>query len=250
MPSLNHFDYFILTETWLTSDIYDAELGMLDYNIYRSDRNSNNSVFKRGGGILIAINKKYFSRLIPSTNINCEHLSILVSIHNNQLLIHSCYIPPNSTLDQFHNYCTVIENLNINYPDSILIVAGDFNLPNISWINSSSHSIINGSKCSKADLLQESVVLLELFQFNLIKNHYHNILDLVFSNRSDLIVSKSNFPIVKEDIFHPTLQIIGPNFSNIRTLAKQNVDYNFSRGNYYAMNHFLCNYNWNSILLS
>lgn len=35
MPSLNHFDYIILTETWLDSDINDFELGMIDYNIFR-----------------------------------------------------------------------------------------------------------------------------------------------------------------------------------------------------------------------
>lgn len=47
MPSLNNFDYIILTETWLTSGIHDAELGMIDYNIYRLDCNSNNSIHKK-----------------------------------------------------------------------------------------------------------------------------------------------------------------------------------------------------------
>jgi len=29
--SLNHYDYFILTETWLTNDINSKELGMDNY---------------------------------------------------------------------------------------------------------------------------------------------------------------------------------------------------------------------------
>lgn len=29
--SLNHYDYFILSETWLTNDIDSNELGMIDY---------------------------------------------------------------------------------------------------------------------------------------------------------------------------------------------------------------------------
>ena len=57
---LNDFSSFVytlnyqiiaITETWLTSSIYNNEILPTQYTIYRSDRNS------RGGGIMIAINQ-------------------------------------------------------------------------------------------------------------------------------------------------------------------------------------------------
>lgn len=48
--TLNHYDYLILTETWLTTEISSSELGMSDYLIYRTDRNNINSIYSKGGG--------------------------------------------------------------------------------------------------------------------------------------------------------------------------------------------------------
>lgn len=250
MPSFNHFDYIVLTETWLDSDVNDAELGMIDYNVFRLDRNVFNSVHSRGGGVLIAIHKKYSSRSLPSSFIECEQLTVMINIDNTNIIIHSCYISPSSSSELFHKYCIEIENLNIQYPDSILIIAGDFNLPGISWDNTSTSSCINGLINSKTDLIQETVTLIQLYQHNPIKNSHLNILDLVLSNRSNLNVLQNNFPIVNIDPAHPPLQINGPSINKIKTLKKENYVFNFSRGNYYAMNEHLCSLNWNSILLN
>lgn len=134
-----------------------------------------------------------------------------------------------STLEQFQNYCIEIENLNINYPDSTKIIADYFNLPNILWVNSATHSLIEGLRNNKADTLQNLIVLLELFQFNFIKNQHGNILDLIFLNSHDIITTKNNFPLVKEDICHPPLQITDPNFNYNRTLKNQSIELHFSR---------------------
>lgn len=74
MPSLLYFDYFILVETWLNSDISDSELNMHDYNIFRMDRTINNSIHNICGGVLITVHKNFHSRLLPSYDINCEQL--------------------------------------------------------------------------------------------------------------------------------------------------------------------------------
>jgi hypothetical protein len=51
-------DILILTETWLTSYISDAELGLLGYKIFGCNRCKDTSDELRGGGISIAIKKK------------------------------------------------------------------------------------------------------------------------------------------------------------------------------------------------
>lgn len=44
------YDVIILVETWLNDSIKDAELGFNNFNVFRMDRNSDNSVYLRGGG--------------------------------------------------------------------------------------------------------------------------------------------------------------------------------------------------------
>jgi len=209
MPSLLHFDYFILTETWLTHDISDAELNMADYNIYRLDRNLSNSSHNKGGGVLIAVLRRFGSRSLPITNLSCEHLSVMINVNNTKILLHTCYIPPNSFLEFFKTYCDFIENHYINYPDSILIIVDDFNLPGIHWENSDKHANITGLKTNKSELLEELIVFVQLFQHNFSNNHCSNILDLNFFNNVDLTISKTLFPLVNIDIAYSQLQIIG-----------------------------------------
>ena len=42
-------DIIVATETWLTKDIYSAELELDEYTIYRRDRSN-----KIGGGVMVA----------------------------------------------------------------------------------------------------------------------------------------------------------------------------------------------------
>jgi len=49
-----NYDIVCLNETWLNDNVFDAELGFNDYNLYRDDRNLMYGKL-RGGGVLIAI---------------------------------------------------------------------------------------------------------------------------------------------------------------------------------------------------
>ena len=52
-----NYQIIAITETWLTSSIYDNEILPCQYTIYCSDRKS------RGGGIMIAINQSIPSEI-------------------------------------------------------------------------------------------------------------------------------------------------------------------------------------------
>lgn len=52
-----NYDFICLSETWLNTNVFDVELGFINYNIYRNDRNLSFGK-TRGGGVLIAIKKK------------------------------------------------------------------------------------------------------------------------------------------------------------------------------------------------
>ncbi|KAF0739496.1 Uncharacterized protein FWK35_00025851 [Aphis craccivora] len=52
---LSTHDVYILTETWLSKELSDAELGLDGYVTFRCDRNINTSSSLRGGDTLIAV---------------------------------------------------------------------------------------------------------------------------------------------------------------------------------------------------
>ena len=55
----NDYDIIVLTETWLSSDIYDAELFSANYVVFRYDR-----ALSRGGGVLIAVKSIFICKTI------------------------------------------------------------------------------------------------------------------------------------------------------------------------------------------
>jgi len=83
----NFYDVIILTETWLTLDISDNELGFNDFQVIRLDRNPNNRSFIHGGGVLIAINNYIKSHPITLNTSNFEQVFVLLSFNSNYLLV-------------------------------------------------------------------------------------------------------------------------------------------------------------------
>jgi len=68
-PMFYFYDIIILTETWLSPNISESELGFFGFQVIRLDRNPNNSSFLWVGGVLIAI----------KTTLNFHPVSLNVS---------------------------------------------------------------------------------------------------------------------------------------------------------------------------
>ena len=84
----SNFNVFCITESWLSSSIYDQEILHSNYVLYRNDRVS------RGGGVLIAVHNSILSSLV-CTPSDFEIVSIKISSSN--LILCTVYIPPNCT---------------------------------------------------------------------------------------------------------------------------------------------------------
>lgn len=72
-------DFFVLSETWLSRNCNDADIGLDGYNVFRADRMS------RGGGVAIYA-KNYLSiALIKSVSITnqFEALTLSLTLGNN-----------------------------------------------------------------------------------------------------------------------------------------------------------------------
>lgn len=89
------YDIFLLTETWLSDDINNAELNFSGYTIFRCDRSIHSSNLSRGGGVLIAVRNNLRPQLVPTGVQNVEQLFVRISVTNElSALISVVYIPP------------------------------------------------------------------------------------------------------------------------------------------------------------
>jgi len=95
-----------------------------------SDRSS-----RSGGGVLIAVSTSLTSERIYSDTPNeIEFVSVKVSLQSFSIFVTCSYIPPGSDLIIYEHHLYAIKSvLSLLSNSDLLIVLGDFNLPDISW---------------------------------------------------------------------------------------------------------------------
>jgi len=170
-------DIICVTETWLSDNIFNAEILPPSYSIHRNDRAT------RGGGVLIAVKDS-----LPITNVDrpvdIEMVSVTLKL-SNPLTIGCIYLPPNAESNHTTHLCSYLsDNLDLqNTTQHDIILVGDFNFPDINWATLSAHSPSSTSFC---DFVFDSNLT------QLIDSPTHsrgNILDLILTNTSHAICS-------------------------------------------------------------
>ncbi|CAI6373552.1 unnamed protein product [Macrosiphum euphorbiae] len=235
------YDIIILTETWLSPDIKDAELGFVGFQVYRLDRNPNNSSFSRGGGVLIAIKSSLESHPVPLNVSNVEQVYALVSININNFLVGCVYLPPVAPLTIVESHLSSVENVLSNLkPHSVF--CGDFNIPHINWSSDLLGLSASGDLNPVSHTIVNSFLFHNFFQLNSISNNQGSTLDLIFSNSNKVTVCLATEPLVIPDSYHPPQHIRVPikaknKYSNTHTYK------DFKSANYYAISSFLSYYN-------
>jgi len=222
-------DYSIvcITETWLTSEIFDNEILPNGYSIYRKDRDS------RGGGVLLAIKNNITGSQMPSPS-DLEIVTVLVSTQN-PLIICAIYIPPNSDDTYHEQLCNYLTDL-VNSNTKPIILLGDFNFPDINWTTLSGSSARSNKFC---DLL---------FQLNITQiidkptHNLGNILDLVITNNEDIIqnlnIHPQHYKPIPTDHFVITFTILLP-VDHVTSSSPTQVIFDYSKANYPELINFL-----------
>lgn len=126
-----------VTETWLNSHIPSSLFCPPGYTVYRRDR-----VTGRGGGSLILVRDTVDSIQLDITSPSAPSDALVDAVacqlsfgSTNNVGILCIYRPPNSLPEDNSTMLTLITNfLNLNLP--INIIVGDFNFPEIDWLNS------------------------------------------------------------------------------------------------------------------
>ena len=85
-------DIVICTESWLTQEVYNAEIipDSLGYTMFRRDRRS------RGGGVFILVRDLYIANRVQKWETNCEILWIKLQLAGSVPLHSAAYYKPMS----------------------------------------------------------------------------------------------------------------------------------------------------------
>ncbi|XP_037025274.1 uncharacterized protein LOC119066749 [Bradysia coprophila] len=215
----NDYDIYIFTETGLDARIpNDAIFPSETFRVYRCDRSSETSLKKSGGGVLIAVNTRYDSRVIKRGDSHgCEQIYAEVKEGIRTLILGAIYIPPDSKIYELH--MGIVTQIYDGFDENTtFILYGDFNLPQLTWTQTTPNTYLPTKITNNAGkLTTEICTRMGLQQINCVLNDNNRILDLVWTNRPEncvCYVSSSNF--LKNESHHKAMRIeIGWNLNDL-----------------------------------
>ena len=133
-----------ITETMFSSDIYDAEVSIPNFTLYRADRTTG-----KGGGSCIYVHNSITAHEVAINVPDC--ICVILDLESINIAVFVIYRAPSLSL---FNCQLMLDKLSMSMnniaPDTERIVMGDFNLPDVLWdlgvvncsINSSNQSIL------------------------------------------------------------------------------------------------------------
>lgn len=251
------FDIIVIIETWLNSDFYNEEFFNTNiYNVYRKDRDPLSTGCYRGGGVLIAVKKCMFSKIVPlcDNNLLYDQICVAVKSSNGYLYICASYIPPNSSDELYVGH---VENIvqfsnNMSYEDR-LCVLGDFNLNGIVWSEMFNIGFCvpnNVNTASEINLI-DSFFSIDLRQLNNVINKLGKILDLAFFS-SDLkcSVSEYMFSVSPTNMHHTALEINVEFYDFLRDNCNIVSNYDYKSCNFNIIGYLINDIDWTTVLES
>ena len=185
----NNPDIIFLVETKLDANYATYSFLPPNYEAIRKDMNVH------GGGVLSAFRDNIVAEPLQNLNSNCE--IILTKIHfarNKCIYFASYYRPPNDhlqSLEALHDSLTKLYRSQKTPPN--VVIAGDFNPPDINWTN---HQTTNNSTASKHNKLLE--ITNDFGLQNMVNDPTRiasgNILDLILTSNPSIIINTHTTP--------------------------------------------------------
>lgn len=238
-------DIIAVTETWLHPEINDSEIFPDFYNVYRADRNFECVDAVRGGGVLLAVDNKIKSQLVPLPNLRSivqliDFVCCKLTFDGSVVFVFTIYIPPSIPRDDVELFFDSFLSNNLIYGKS-LVVLGDFNVP--LFVN-------NDLTDSKSNILKNFMSILNLTQHNNVLNANDRMLDLILSNTHCNVV-RNKVPLVNEDAHHPSLcfdfKASITHFNNFQVNKAQSDEYNFRKSNFLSMYDLILHADWSLV---
>jgi hypothetical protein len=239
-------DVILLTETWLHSGIHSSELGIPGFNVYRKDRSGETSTKSRGGGVLIAVRKRFKSKQIMLKRDDVEQIFVVINSSKEKIVFGCVYIPPLSPAVVYEHHFSEIEHIRALIPDATFIIAGDFNLPNLKWQREYPDHPLRGERLEFSDVeraVVEGQHFHDLYQVNYVTNVNGRSLDLVFTDDISVSVETSLESVLPVEGYHPPLDIIVKNHCTPLIVTEERI-LNYHKADFAKINDRLFTTDW------
>lgn len=254
--SICEYQVLMFTETNLSDDISDAELGLNNYLIFRKDRSKETSHKKTMGGVLLAVHKSIPCSLLP-TESPIEQIYIKIGSPKAKCIIGCVYLPPDSPLESYLMVSDTVDSMSEKYPDINLCMAGDFNLPMATWTNEEVCAVgsprtdvyVPPQTIQKIAATSDFCAFHNLFQSNFSYNINNVTLDLVLCHKI-LSVSQCDPLVLPVDGHHPPLFFkltIPASSLNVVGPKTDNYYYDFKSADYALINDYLGGFCWENL---
>lgn len=142
----------ILTETWLHNNVPDSVIKLDGFTTFRADRNHASTGKSRGGGVCIYINNNWCTNAAVITSHCSENIEFLtlncrpfyLPREFNTVNITAVYLPPSAnTKEALSILYKSVSTLQNTHPDSVCVIAGDFNQAKLKTVMPHYHKCVN-----------------------------------------------------------------------------------------------------------
>lgn len=162
------------------------------------------------------------------------------------LIVDAVYFPLGSDIGFYNLHVESLENLLYSHSSSKFLILGDYNLPVINWSLTNNKILPQLFNISSHDSnILSSISPTNLIQFYLLFNRMGSLLDLVFSNVSNVIVSSAANSLVPLDYkYYPALDISLLVLS-VNYLEYKEYIYDFYHCDYNCIISLIASVDWN-----
>ena len=238
----------MLTETSLDDNFMDAKLGLVNYSVFRRDRDYKETDKTRNGGVLIAVKTTLKAEPIKPKQAKSEELWVSVACSGIHKIFGCVYIPPASKTEIYQVHCDNVEHIFENLSKAGLFIGGDYNLPKLKWFNDSMGFLTLGESTVASPIIELfSYFIILLFQLNSIPNINNITLDPIFSNNDCDIVCCACDILILCDRHHPALEITVYCDKLVNILEYENFVLDFKNVDYELLNDYLLSIYWDDL---
>lgn len=97
--------------------------------------------FTRGGGVAVAVDKKYRSlELTEFSDPLCDSVCVLIPIEPKPLVLYLAYVSQAENSEKYRRHHILINRILQRYPSHDVIAVGDWNLHSIIWQYDETHT--------------------------------------------------------------------------------------------------------------
>ncbi|MCG8113710.1 MAG: reverse transcriptase domain-containing protein [Candidatus Thiodiazotropha taylori] len=231
---LSHFDVIALTETWLSHDISDDAIKILNYqDPFRKDRQTNNY-----GGVLVYVRENIPCKRrheLEMPDLECIWLELKVK--SRSVLFGLFYRPP-SALQEVYDKIEQSIDLALDSNINDVVITGDFNL---NYIDTVGKNKINQlfTQYSLAQIINEPTHFTE---------NSSSLIDLLFTNQTtNVLVSGVGEPFLDQNIrYHCPIYAVF-NYDKQKPQSYKRKIWTYDKGDYELLRRTITDFDWQTL---